>query len=98
MNQRGLALPRGRFALAGATTGLLLLALVHPGDAQTPAAALTAIRVVPEAKLVRVTLEGTGSLESFTLSRQGPPEKRDLVLVFKGAVTGMRPTPTRVSG
>ena len=98
MKQSGLALPWGRIALAGATTGIVLLTLILPCEAQSPPAALTAIRVAPEGKLVRVTLEATVALESFALSRQGPPEKRDLVLVVRGMVSGLSATPTDVSG
>jgi len=47
---------------------------------------------------VRATLVGTGGFESFMLTRQGPPEKRDLVLTLKGAVSAMSATPTDVSG
>jgi polysaccharide export outer membrane protein len=90
--------------------GPILRFLSHPAAALafalaiTPAASqevrpvLTGIKVAQEGNLVRLTLEGSAGLESFTISRQGPPEKRDLVLTLKGAASAMSATPTDTSG
>lgn len=98
------ALPRGRIPFAAGAVGLALLLLLAPGLTSSSAraegapAALTGVVVSPEGKLVRVTLEGSVGIESFTLTRQGPPDKRDLVLTLKGVVSAMSATPTDTSG
>jgi len=43
-------------------------------------ATLTAVEIAPEGRLLRVSFRATGPLEDFALSRQGPPNERDLVV------------------
>ena len=90
--------PRGRKTLAGAVflAGLLAVALSALGADSQPV--LTGIEFAAEGKLLRVTLVATAPLETFSVSRQGPPEKRDLVLKLKGATSGVSVPPTDVSG
>jgi len=98
LRRRSLARPRFARFLAWGAVGAVLLVSQAPATGAGQSAALTGIKVVSEGKLIRVTIEGTIPLESFSLSRQGPPEKRDLVLSFRGMVSGMSATPTDISG
>jgi protein involved in polysaccharide export with SLBB domain len=50
----------------------------------TPAQSLSAIEVAPEGRLLRITLKTSTAIDRYTLARQGPPEKRDLVVRFPG--------------
>jgi polysaccharide export outer membrane protein len=78
--------------------GLALLFCLATGFAEEPRPELTGIQISLEGKLVKATLVGTAGFESFTLTRQGPPEKRDLVVTLKGVVSVMSASPTDVSG
>ncbi len=59
-----------------------LLLLTTPAAQSDPV--LTGIDVEPQGRLVRLTLRATGPLDRFALSRQGPPNDRDLVLTLHG--------------
>jgi polysaccharide export outer membrane protein len=69
-------------ARAGALSVASLLLLSFPAAQSQPV--LTGIDVELQGRLVRVTLEATGPLDRFALSRQGPPNDRDLVLTLHG--------------
>jgi len=71
---------------------------ILPALADTTPPTLTGVSVSIEGKLVRATLQGSPGFEDFMLGRQGPPEKRDLVLTLRGAVSAVSATPTDVSG
>jgi polysaccharide export outer membrane protein len=74
---------RARF-LRGSAVVALLLAI--PGLLFADAA-LESIDVRPEGRLLRIDLKGDAPLARYTLSRQGPPEKRDLVVRLPGFVS-----------
>jgi polysaccharide export outer membrane protein len=78
---------------------LCFLAITGFATAQgSSGAVLTGVEIAPEGKLFRVTLVATMPLERFALSRQGPPENRDLVVKLKGVTSGLSVPPTDVSG
>ena len=66
---------------------LLLAVMAAPGAAPVRAAALESITLVPEGRLLRVYLRTDESASAYTLTRQGPPEKRDLVVRLPGFKT-----------
>lgn len=84
-------------APACAMTLLFVVPAVTAGadEAET---VLTGVEVAPEGRLLRVTFRATGPLERFVLTRQGPPNDRDLVLDLQGVVSGMSLPPTDSSG
>ncbi|HKY32636.1 MAG TPA: polysaccharide biosynthesis/export family protein, partial [Candidatus Polarisedimenticolia bacterium] len=45
---------------------------------------LTSVTVAPEGRLLAVRLKAAEPIERYTLARQGPPEKRDLVVRLPG--------------
>src|SRR5688572_9978252 len=45
---------------------------------------LDSVRVTPEGRLLRITFTTSAPIQAYTLARQGPPEKRDLVLKLPG--------------
>jgi len=57
------------------------------------ATVLRSVTVSAEGRLLRVNLKAGAPLQRYTLSRQGPPEKRDLVLRLPGFTSQ---TPTQV--
>jgi len=65
-------------SLAVRCAGLVLAALALGGSAA--AESLVSVDLVPEGRLLRIDLAATGILQDYSLSRQGPPEARDLVL------------------
>jgi polysaccharide export outer membrane protein len=83
-----------------AAAAALLAAVLAAGAAaaEGPPAVLNALEITPEGKLVRVAFKASAPLEAFSLSRQGPPEKRDLVVKLRGVVSGLAVPPTDVSG
>lgn len=50
--------------------------------------ALESVRVASEGRLLRITLATSSPIHAYTLARQGPPEKRDLVVRFPGLRDG----------
>jgi hypothetical protein len=88
---RGVALsaPSARPPRRGARLAVPLLILLCLAGRPVPAAAagapsIDSVRVAPEGRLLRITVSTSSPIQSYTLSRQGPPEKRDLVLKFPG--------------
>ena len=77
---------------------LCVLLLAAPPAAAQEKVILTGIDVAPEGKLIRVTFRTSAPMEAFVLSRQGPPEKRDLVIRLRGAGSALSVPPTDVSG
>lgn len=93
-------LARGRsrpLRVIGLAAGICLLLA---GFSDLHAARLTAAEVRPEGRLVRLILSLEGGDGALSLSRQGPPDRRDLVLELPGvaaapdvASTDLEPVP-----
>ncbi len=71
------------------TPALLVLGLLAGQSAASPGeppggGVLRAVAVQPEGRLLRIDLRTSSPIPSFTLARQGPPEKRDLVVTLPG--------------
>src|SRR5262245_55269796 len=95
---RGVETPCGRMRtnLSGVVLAVACLVVaasaVTPAPAQTPAATQTpttgvrleSILARPEGRLLSVTLKADGPIQRYVLSRQGPPEKRDLAIRLSG--------------
>jgi protein involved in polysaccharide export with SLBB domain len=61
-----------------------LCACLLPASPVLAEGALESIRVAPDGRLLRITLTASTPIQAYTLARQGPPEKRDLVVRFPG--------------
>jgi polysaccharide export outer membrane protein len=71
----------------GASPFILLTTLLSLALSATSALAegtLESVRVAPDGRLLRITLSTSAPIQAYTLARQGPPEKRDLVVRFPG--------------
>ncbi|HET6372526.1 MAG TPA: polysaccharide biosynthesis/export family protein [Candidatus Polarisedimenticolia bacterium] len=71
---------------------VLLAALFGAGQATaretTPAGGtLKGITVQPDGRMLRITFQAAAPIMEYTLSRQGPPEKRDLVVRLPGFIS-----------
>ncbi|HET9482080.1 MAG TPA: polysaccharide biosynthesis/export family protein [Candidatus Polarisedimenticolia bacterium] len=77
--------PTCRTRVAGAllrTIPALVCALL--ASAPVSAGSLRGVQVEPDGRLLRIDLASEGPILEYTLSRQGPPEKRDLVVLLPG--------------
>ncbi len=74
----------GPLALAGAVGALTCLLLFAQVSAAAGVGALESVDLELEGRLLRVRLKATAPMLGYTLSRQGPPEKRDLVVRLPG--------------
>lgn len=81
---------RGPNRLAGAVLALSLLFASVAAGAETTR--LEGLRIEALGRLARITFQADRSLEEFTLSRQGPPNKRDLVMTLHSMVQGLQGT------
>ncbi len=59
---------------------------------------VTGLEALPEGRLVRLTVRATGPLRDVSLSRQGPPDQRDLVLELRGVTSSASVPPTASTG
>ncbi len=84
--------PSGNTAVAGRAFrmvrgGIPLALLLFAAGPVCAGAALESIAVHPQGRLLRIHLKGDAPLVRYTLMRQGPPEKRDLVVRLPGFVS-----------
>jgi polysaccharide export outer membrane protein len=68
------------------------------GGGQGRPAILTSFEITPEGRLVRLTFRTSSPVERFSLSRQGPPDQRDLVLHLRNTSSALSMPPTASSG
>ena len=73
-----------RLARAGAVAALTCILSAAIAGGATESDVLESVALRPEGRLLRVNLKATSPFLHYTLSRQGPPEKRDLVLRVPG--------------
>ena len=77
---------------------LLLIVFASPLSAQESPSVLTSLQAVPEGRLLRLNFQATGPMNSLAVSRQGPPNARDLVLELAGVTSALSVPPTDTSG
>ena len=75
--------------------GLVTLALLAlSGGTLIAEDALESISLAPQGRLLRIEMKGSSPLATYTLTRTGPPEKRDLVVRLPGFVSRAGATDT----
>ncbi len=90
---RGVSRLLGAFSLAVVCLGATGVP-ARAADAAT-AGVIRAVDLIPEGRLLRIHLRAAAPIGRYVLSRQGPPEKRDLVVHLPG-FTSEVPTPVDV--